>query len=357
VTLLPACLAAGLSAAADVVGGAPALASCGFDKAVDFAVAAFDVAAELVFRLCSLCPDLICGLCPHRGEELLGRFTRCIELLLTPLRTLRGKALGVALSVCHHPPRLLFCLAKNAGRCGLQAGLVDCRRGFVTRRRAHPPGFLARLRQGCLPLPSRPSHNLAGLAAGVGEQRIGLLACACERFLGLLARCVGRCLSLSTEPIGCLSGSLGSQSSTFHRRLGLQPAALDDALRLRLLLRHGTLTRQQLLLELARLRGRAAAAKPLAHELQVAVNLSGVIAPAYESEVTLDDERRASLPFSARMHIAAFAVAPPSPSAVRLAADRRDALSWLESERFVKAKRVVAGIGSDHEPFSAVLLC
>src|SRR5919107_1041840 len=55
------------------------------------------------------------------------------------------------------------------------------------------------------------------------------------------------------------------------------------------------LARAELLLEIARGARRAAVAEPLADELQVAVDLLGVIAPANAAEAALDHEQRSGV--------------------------------------------------------------
>ena len=59
-------------------------------------------------------------------------------------------------------------------------------------------------------------------------------------------------------------------------------------MRLCLFLGYGALARHKLALNLAGLFGAAARAKPLAHELEVAINLGWVVAFAHAPEVTLD---------------------------------------------------------------------
>ena len=245
------------------------------------------------------------GLCSHGGEELFGGRSCRAEFLLTPLRTLRGKTLGVALGLGQYPFRLSFCFANDVGGGCLQASLIDDRRRFCARG-------LAR------------SH---------------------ERFLCLSQTLFGGYLGFLKEALGCLSVSLGSQSSTLERRVRLRPAALEYSIRLCLFLGYGALARHKLALNLAGLLGGATRAKPLAHELEVAINLSRVIAFAHQPEVTLDDVGRTSLPFSTGGHSPAFASHPTTPSPARLGRGGIDCARAVLSLRFVRDPQPVPGAG------------
>ena len=90
------------------------------------------------------------------------------------MRSLRGATLSVALGLGQYPFRLSFCFANDVGGSCLQATLIDDRRGFCARG-------LAR------------SH---------------------ERFLCLPLALFGGYLGFLKEALGCVSVSLGSQSST-----------------------------------------------------------------------------------------------------------------------------------------------
>src|SRR5262249_49395453 len=94
--------------------------------------------------------------------------------------------------------------------------------------------------------------------------------------------------------------TLGPQSSTFQGRLRFQATALNKSFCLRLPLGRRALARRRLFPELTGLLCRATDAKPLAHQLQMTVDLSRVIALSNKPKVALDHVRCTSLAFLAR---------------------------------------------------------
>src|SRR4051794_8632251 len=87
----------------------------------------------------------------------------------------------------------------------------------------------------------------------------------------------------------------GAQAGALQRGAGLDARALGITPHLRLEICGGPLPRDELLLGLARGAPAAALAEPLAHELQVAVDLLGVVAAPHPPERALDDEQRAGV--------------------------------------------------------------
>jgi hypothetical protein len=280
-------------------------------------MATLHIAPYLLLCLCPEGSDLFRRLGPHRGQELLGRHSCALKLLFTAFLSLRGKTLSLALAIGHRPLRPLLRLADDVGGCRVQPSLINDRRGFSSRSHSNLLGLLARLRQQFGGILARPREHRPGPVARLCEQPIGLVAGLGERLLSLSATVLERCLCFSKKALGRVPVSLGSQSSTFQSRLRLQAAALDKSFGLRLPVGRRALTGRRLLAKLAGLRGRATGPKPLAHQLQMTVNLGRVIALAYAPEVTLDHVRRTSLTFLARRHSPAVRYRIPDSFAIR----------------------------------------
>lgn len=145
---------------------------------------------------------------------------------------------------------------------------------------------------------------LLGLADDIGRCR--LQPSLIDDFRGLRS---GRGSSL----LGFLLRPRDQQPGALQGRLGLQAAALHESFRLRLSVGRCALAGRRLLAKLAGLLRRAADAKPLAHQLQMPVDLGRVIALANKPKVALDHVRRTSLAFLAR-HALPFAAESPTPS-------------------------------------------
>ena len=124
---------------------------------------------------------------------------------------------------------------------------------------------------------ARLVEQLRPLPLGVRTDRGGLLPCLGERLLG------------------CPRVGVGAAPGALERRLGLQPGALDNTRLLGLpagdgpfaLVKLGALVRER--------PPDVRAREPLADELEVAVDLVGVIAATHPAEGPLDNEHRQRL--------------------------------------------------------------
>ena len=237
---------------------------------------------------------------------MLGRHPCALKLLFTAFPGLRGKTLSLALGIGNCPLCPIFGLAEDSGRCRLQPSLINDCRGFVVRLRQQRGGILARLRE-----------HPRGFLTGLGEQLIGLVARPREHVLSLSASVLERYLCFPKSALGGVPVSFGSQLSTLQCRFSLQLAALDNPVRLHLPGGRRAFTGRRLLVKLAGFPGRTAGTKPLAHQLEMTVNLSRVITLAYTSKVTLDHVRRTSLTFLAGRHSAAVRYRIPDSFAIR----------------------------------------
>jgi hypothetical protein len=123
------------SVAVGLATGAFALASRCLHEAVDLAVSALHVATKLFLRLCAHVSNLVCRLGPHRGQELLGRHSRGLQLLLRPL-----------LGIGERPVRSLFSLADDGSSRRLEPSLIEDCGGLFDGSRSCLLGFLMRPR-------------------------------------------------------------------------------------------------------------------------------------------------------------------------------------------------------------------
>ena len=100
------------------------LAASGVDEAVDLAVAALHVGAQLLLGLHANRTDFLRGLCSRRREQLLSGASRSAQLLLAQLLGVGRDSLCLSLGFCEQPPSLLLGLAHDLRGRGVKSRLL-----------------------------------------------------------------------------------------------------------------------------------------------------------------------------------------------------------------------------------------
>ncbi len=252
-----------------VAAGAATLTACGLDKPVDLTVAALDKGLHVALGLRSQSENLLRGFCSHRCEQLLGGRPRGQELLLAPLLGLGEDPAGARLGLCDDLLSLLLRLVCDLGRCRVEPRLVNDGGTFGARLGSDALSFSARL---------------------------------CQNGVGLLRAFLGGPFAHPNRERSRLEVGVGSQLGATEGCLCLQARAFDQPLSVLLAFCHGALASLQGLLKLAGLPRRATLTKPLAHQLQVAVNLGRVIAAPDNSKVALHHVHRTRLALTGSGH-------------------------------------------------------
>ena len=242
--------------------GAAALAPRRVDEPVDLALATLDVRFDVLLGLRAQSARLLRGFGSRRREQLLGGGARGEQPLLALAPGVGGQALNLRLRLGDDQASTLLRVTHDVGGRGVDPRLIN---------------DLGAVRLGGGP-------DLVGL--GTRPIKFGV------RFAAALVRGSLRCLDVG----------LGAQPGTIDRRIRLQAPARDQSLGFVLHVGDRAFAILQALLEVADLLARAALAKPLAHQPQMAIDLVWIVAAADTPKVALDHEHRARVAFTASGH-------------------------------------------------------
>ena len=178
----------------------------------------------------------------------------------------------------------------------LAPGSADLILGGSARVGDDPFSLCARIADDCpRPFVGRPNDFRGGRLGACLVEQLGCLALRLgpDRF-GLPSR-------LSHRPFSMPHGGFGAQARALEHALGFKARALDPARQLGLPGGHGTLALPELHAPTRECAPDLRAGKPLAHKLEVAINLIGVIAAPHPAEAALHNEHRQRLPSRGHM--------------------------------------------------------